>query len=95
MDEAPAVIHNPMPRLPDDLRRRLTLTKPLQLYVPVLVSDAGSPLLIDFPYIPRAMVPPQVVAHVAAALQQWRFRAPVRGGVRQRGWATIEYTLEP
>ncbi|MEO5987904.1 MAG: hypothetical protein ABIU54_10690 [Candidatus Eisenbacteria bacterium] len=95
MDEAPGILSRPMPPLPEALKRRLALTKPMQLYVHVLVSEAGLPLLTDLPYLPRDAMPAAVVAHIASALHQWRFRAPVRLGQPKRGWATVEYTLQP
>ena len=73
----------------------MALTKPLHLYVHVLVSETGAPLIIDLPYLPRAAMPPGVIAHIAAALPLWRFRAPLRLSQPQRGWATVEYILEP
>jgi len=95
MDETPAILHREMPPLPQELKQKLALTKPLHLYVHVLVSEAGAPLIIDLPYLPRAAMPPGVIAHIAAALPLWRFRAPVRLSQPQRGWATVEYILEP
>lgn len=95
MDEAPAIVHREMPPLPDPLKKQMALTKPLHLYVHVLVSEKGAPLVIDLPYLPRTAMPPAVVAHIAAALPLWRFRAPVRLSQPQRGWATVEYILEP
>lgn len=95
MDESPGILYQPMPPLPQALREKLALTKPLPLYVHVLVSEAGLPLLTDMPYLPRTAMPAGVVAHIGAALHQWRFRAPVRHAQPQRGWATVEYTLQP
>lgn len=95
MDEAPAIVHREMPPLPQELKQKLALTKPLHLYVHVLVSETGAPLIIDLPYLPRDAMPPGVIAHIAAALPLWRFRAPIRLSQPQRGWATVEYILEP
>ena len=95
MDEAPAILHREMPPLPQELKQKMALTKPLHLYVHVLVSETGAPLIIDLPYLPRAAMPPGVIAHIAAALPLWRFRAPLRLSQPQRGWATVEYILEP
>ena len=95
MDEAPALIFHPMPALPAPLQQSLALSKPLHLYLHVLVSERGEPLLLDLPYVPRSAMPGGVVGHIAQAIQTWRFRAAVRHGEPQRGWASVEYVLEP
>lgn len=95
MDQTPGILHRPMPPLPEALKLKLALTKPMQVFVHVLVSEAGLPLLTDLPYLPREAMPAGVAGHIAAAIHQWRFRAPVRLAQPQRGWATVEYTIQP
>ncbi|HEV2104463.1 MAG TPA: hypothetical protein VGU27_01950, partial [Candidatus Eisenbacteria bacterium] len=94
-DTQPVVVTNASTPPADSLRRAMHLVRPLQLYVQVLVSEGGRPLLAELPYASEAVLPPAVAQHVLAEIATWRFVAPTRFGRPQRAWATVEYDIQP
>lgn len=94
-DKNPNLVFNPQPAPPDSVRALLNLKKPTQIYVQVLVSERGAPLLMELPWVTEAHVPAAVVHHVLEQVGQWRFLPAVKFGKPYRTWASVEYVLQP
>jgi len=94
-DANPMLVFNPQPQPDDSLRAAMHLKKPTQVYLQVLVSEAGRPLLAELPWITEAQVPAGVVHHVLEQVGRWRFVAARKFNKPQRSWASVEYVLQP
>ena len=94
-DATPMLVFNPQPQPADSLRKLMKLTKKTQLFVQVLVSEAGRPLMAELPYMTEAQVPAGVIHHVLDQVSRWRFVPARKFDKTQRSWASIEYVLEP
>jgi hypothetical protein len=94
-DKLPNLVFNPQPPPPDSVRALLNLKKPTQIYVQVLVSERGVPLMMELPWVTEAHVPPAVVHHVLEQVGHWRFLPAVKFGKPDRTWASVEYVLQP
>ena len=94
-DATPMLAFNPQTQPADSLRASMKLKKPTQLYIQVLVSEFGRPLMADLPWFTEAQVPAGVVHHVLAQVATWRFIAARKFNGPQRAWASVEYTLQP
>ncbi len=94
-DTTPMLAFNPMTQPPDSLRAQLHLKKPTQIYLQVLVSEQGKPLLVELPYVTEAQVPAAIVNHVVSVVGGWRFVAARRFEKPQRSWASVQYVLQP
>jgi hypothetical protein len=71
------------------------LKKPTQLFLQVLVSEHGVPLLVELPYVTEAQVPAAIVNHIVTVVGDWRFIAARRFDKPQRSWASVQYILQP
>jgi len=94
-DRTPALVFNPITQPDDSLRAEMKLTKPTQIYLQVLVSEAGEPLMAELPWVTEARVPAGVIHHVLEQVGAWRFMAARKFDKPQRSWASIEYMLQP
>lgn len=94
-DKIPNLVFNPQPQPPDSVRALLNLKKPTQIYVQVLVSETGKPLLSELPWVTEAQVPAAVVHHVLEQIGAWRFIPAVKFAKPYRSWASVEYVLQP
>jgi hypothetical protein len=94
-DKIPNLVFNPQPQPPDSVRAVLNLKKPTQIYVQVLVSETGKPLLSELPWVTEAQVPAAVVHHVLDQVGTWRFLPAVKFAKPYRSWASVEYVLQP
>ena len=77
------------------MRAQLQLQKPTQIYLQVLVSEAGEPILSELPWVTEAHVPAAVVHHVLDQVGTWRFRPAIKFAKPYRTWASVEYVLQP
>ncbi len=94
-DSNPMLAFNPQTQPDDTLRAQMHLKKRTQVFVQVLVSEAGRPLLAELPWMTEAQVPAGVVHHVLNQIAGWHF-VPARKFTKpQRAWASAEYWLEP
>jgi len=73
----------------------MKLRKPTKLYLQVLVSEKGEPLMAELPYVTEAKVPAGVVNHVLNQIGTWRFVAARKFDKPQRSWASVEYMVKP
>lgn len=94
-DATPMLAFNPQPPPPDSLRATMKLKKPTQVFVQVLVSETGRPLMAELPYVTEAQIPAGVVHHVLEQIRMWRFVAARKFNKPQRAWASVEYILQP
>jgi len=94
-DRIPNLVFNPQPQPPDSVRAMLHLKKPTQIYVQVLVSETGKPLMMELPWVTEAQVPSEVVHHVLEQIGAWRFLPAVKFAKPYRTWASVEYVLQP
>jgi hypothetical protein len=94
-DRTPALVFNPITQPDDSLRAEMKLKKPTQIYLQVLVSEAGQPLMAELPWVTEARVPAGVIHHVLEQVGAWRFVAARKFDKPQRSWASIEYMLQP
>lgn len=94
-DAVPQLAFSPQTQPPDSLRAQLHLKKPTQLFLQVLVSERGMPLLVELPYVTEAQVPAAIVNHVVSVVGGWRFIAARRFDKPQRSWASVQYILQP
>jgi hypothetical protein len=94
-DKIPSLVFNPQPQPPDSVRALLHLQKATQIYVQVLVSEKGVPLLSELPWVTEAQVPAAVVHHVLDQVGSWRFLPAVKFAKPYRTWASVEYVLKP
>ncbi len=94
-DSTPMLAFNPQTQPDDTLRAAMKLRKPTQVYVQVLVSETGHPLLAELPYLTEAEVPAGVVHHVLEQVGSWRFVPARKFDKPQLSWASVEYELKP
>jgi hypothetical protein len=94
-DRTPSLVFNPQPQPPESLLAEMKLRKPTQLYLQVLVSEKGEPLMAELPYVTEARVPAGVVNHVLRQIGSWRFMAARKFDKPQRSWASVEYVVKP
>lgn len=94
-DSNPMLAYNPQPQPEDSLRALMKLTKPTQVFVQVLVNEAGHPVMAELPYVTEAQVPSGVINHVLHAIGEWRFVPARKFDKPQRAWASVEYVLKP
>jgi hypothetical protein len=94
-DRTPMLVFNPQPQPPDSLLAEMKLRKPTQLYLQVLVSEKGEPVMAELPYVTEAKVPAGVVNHVLTQIGNWRFMAARKFDKPQRSWASVEYVVKP
>lgn len=94
-DSNPMLAYNPQPQPADSLRAQMKLTKPTQVYVQVLVNEAGHPVIAELPYVTEAQVPSGVIHHVLQSIAVWRFVPARKFDKPQRAWASVEYVLKP
>src|SRR5262249_15917853 len=94
-DRTPLLLFHPHTHPPDSLPALMKLTKPPQLYLQVLVSEKGAPLMVELPYVTEAKVPAGVVNHLLNQIGAWRFVAARKFDKPQRSWASVEYVVKP
>jgi len=94
-DSTPMLAFNPQSQPEDSLRKAMHLKKVTKVYIQVLVSEGGHPLLAELPWITEADIPPGVVHHLLSVVGTWRFVAARKFQKPQRSWASVEYQLEP
>jgi hypothetical protein len=94
-DRTPMLVFNPQTQPPDSLLAEMNLKKPTQLYLQVLVSERGEPLMAELPYVTENKVPAGVVNHVLNQVGSWRFMAARKFDKPQRSWASVEYVVKP
>ena len=94
-DAVPQLAFGPQTQPSDSLRAQLHLKKPTQLFLQVLVSERGTPLLVELPYVTEAQVPAAIVNHIVSVVGGWRFIAARRFDKPQRSWASVQYILQP
>jgi len=94
-DRTPMLVFNPMTQPPDSILAQMNLKKPTQLYLQVLVSEKGEPLMAELPYVTEAKVPAGVVNHVLNQIGNWRFVAARKFDKPQRSWASVQYVVKP
>src|SRR5262249_18257440 len=74
-DRTPPLVFNPQTQPEDSLLELMKLKKPTQLYVQVLVSERGEPLMAELPWVTEDKVPAGVVHHILDQIATWRFVA--------------------
>jgi len=94
-DHTPMLVFNPQTQPSDSLRSLMNIKKPTQLYLQVLVSEKGEPLMAELPYVTEAKVPASVVNHVLNQIGNWRFVAARKFDKPQRSWASVEFLVRP
>jgi hypothetical protein len=94
-DKLPSLVFNPQTQPPDSVRTQLHLKQATQIYVQVLVSEKGAPLLYELPWVTEEHVPAAVVHHVMDQIGSWRFLPAVKFAKPYRTWASVEYVLQP
>ena len=94
-DRTPMLVFNPQSQPPDSLLALMHLKKPTQLYLQVLVSEKGAPLMAELPYVTDSKVPAGVVNHMLNQIGNWRFMAARKFDKPQRSWASVEYVVKP
>jgi hypothetical protein len=94
-DHTPMLVFSPQTQPPDSLLAEMQLRKPTQLYLQVLVSEKGEPLMAELPYVTEATVPAGVVNHVLNQIGTWRFVAARKFDKPQRSWASVQYMVKP
>jgi hypothetical protein len=94
-DRTSMLVFNPQQQPPDSLLLPMNLKKPTQLYLQVLVSERGEPLMAELPYVTEDKVPAGVVNHILNQIGNWRFMAARKFDKPQRSWASVEFVVKP
>jgi hypothetical protein len=94
-DRTPMLVFNPQVQPPDSLLAEMHLKRPTQLYLQVLVSERGEPLMAELPYVTEATVPAGIVNNVLSQIGSWRFIAARKFDKPQRSWASVEFVVKP
>ncbi|MCC6651581.1 MAG: hypothetical protein IT348_10580 [Candidatus Eisenbacteria bacterium] len=94
-DQPAAALGAPAMTLSDEQKARLQLTKPLRIFVTVLVDEQGRPVLNELPWIAIGAIPESLVADLTRLSGTWRFRPAQRLGHPIPCWASLELTLQP
>jgi hypothetical protein len=89
------LVFNPQVQPPDSLLAEMHLKRPTQLYLQVLVSERGEPLMAELPYVTEATVPAGIVNNVLSQIGSWRFIAARKFDKPQRSWASVEFVVKP
>lgn len=95
--DTPAGLYGQAPELvvADSLKATLHMTRPIKLYVTVLVDEAGRPVTSYFQYMNRSTMPVSLLQQVLDAASKWRFRPATRFGQPVRAWISVEFMLNP
>lgn len=94
-DQLAALYGRPVRAVPDSLRRAMGMTKPILLYVTVLVDERGRVVLNDLPWLPEGDFPEPLLDAVLADAGRWSFRPALKLGQPRTSYATVEYELTP
>lgn len=94
-DQLATLVGRPVRRVPDSLQRVMGMTKPIRLYVTVLVDERGRVVLNDLPWLPAGQFPEPLLDAVLADARRWNFRPAVKLGRPRTSYATVEYELTP
>ena len=84
-----------MRAVPDSLKQAMGLTKPLRLYVTVLVDERGRVVMNDLPWLPPGAFPEPLLDAVLGDAGRWHFRPALKLGAPRTSYATVEYELTP
>ncbi len=95
LDQLPTLVGRPVRAVPESLSRAMGMTKPIRLYVTVLVDEAGRAVLNDLPWLPPERFPEPLLDDVLGDASRWRFRPAVKLGRTRPAYATVEYELTP
>ena len=94
-DQLAALFGRPVRAVPDSLQRVMGMTKPIHLYVTVLVDERGRVVLNDLPWLPPGAFPEPLLDAVLADAGRWNFRPALKLGQPRVSYATVEYELTP
>lgn len=94
-DTAPMLAWNPQTPLADSLKTELKLTRPLTIYIQVLIDGGGRARALELPYAPRDRLPIALMHHLSRDILNWRFVAPTRFNQSVVAWVTAEYVIAP
>jgi hypothetical protein len=81
--------------VPDSIRARMALDKPLHLEVTVLVGDTGRPVAIEFPYLDPEHYPAWLVNRIGMLALRWTFRPAQRLEHPVPMWINVEVIVNP
>jgi tetratricopeptide (TPR) repeat protein len=81
--------------LPDSIRARMAVDKPVLLEVTVLVSETGRALAVEFPYLSPAHYPAWLVNQIGLLALRWKFQPAVHLDHPVPMWINVEITLNP
>lgn len=94
-DQLAALFGRPVRAVPDSLKSVMGMTKPIHLYVTVLVDERGRVVLNDLPWLPPGAFPEPLLDAVLADAGRWNFRPALKLGQPRVSYATVEYELTP
>lgn len=94
-DQLATLYGQPGRTVPDSLKAALGMTKPMRLYVTVLVDERGRVVQNDLPYLPSGSFPESLLADILSEARRWNFKPAVKLGRSLASYATVEYQLNP
>ncbi len=94
-DQLATLFGRPVRAVPDSLKAAMGLTRPLRLYVTVLVDQTGRVVMDDLPWLPPGHFPEPMLAAVLGDAARWHFRPALKLGKPRISYATVEYELTP
>ena len=83
----------PVRAVPESLQRVMGMTKPIRLYVTVLVDERGRVVLNELPWMLPGSFPEVLLDQVLRDAMRWNFRPAYRLGQPRASLASVEYQL--
>ena len=83
----------PTRAVPESLQRVMGMTKPIRLYVTVLVDERGRVVLNELPWMPSGAFPEVLLEQVLRDAMRWNFRPAYKLGQPRASLASVEYQL--
>lgn len=94
-DQIVALVGRPVRAVPESLKAGMGMTKPIRLYLTVLVDERGRAVLNELPWVPPGRLPEPLIAEILGDATRWTFRPATKLGRPRAAYATVEYELTP
>ncbi len=94
-DQIATLYGQPRRVVPDSLKAIMGMTRPIHLYVTVLVDEHGRVVSDELPWLTPKMLPVPLLVEVLHDASRWKFKPAVKLGRPRASYATVEYELTP
>lgn len=92
-DQLATLYGRPTRAVPESLQRVMGMTRPIRLYVTVLVDERGRVVLNELPWMSPGSFPEELLDQVLRDAARWNFRPAYKLGQPRASLASVEYQL--